>query len=506
MLRSLYDGVSGLRNTQVRMDVIGNNIANVNTVGFKSGRVTFKESFAQLIQSATQARGGQGGANAMQIGLGMQIGSIDQVLTQGATESTGRNTDVAINGSSFFVVRKGNDTMYTRAGNFQLDDAGNLVSQGSSGIVQGQMYIDGVAQGGVTDIQLPFGQKVPARATQNSSMTGNLNASAPIFTGDFTKAADRALPENEKAWAETQTVVYDSQGAKHDVKIQMWKTGDNEWNWRLDPMTSAITQTTTTNSATPPTPFTLPTVPAGYEIDPANVTVVGNSGKVYSSPGDWTFTAGSPPKITFAAGMPASTGLQISYAMTPTTPAAGVNSGVLTFDAQGILSTEDPFNVDFAVQGGEPLQIAVKFGGDVNGLTQFAASSSTASLGGQDGYASGLLQNFAIDRTGFITGYFSNGTTSTLARMVLADFRNPGGMTRAGDNMYQASEVSGEAMIGFAGESASSQLTSQALEMSNVDLAQEFTNMIVAQRAFQANGKVVTTSDEILQELLNIKR
>jgi flagellar hook protein FlgE len=142
----------------------------------------------------------------------------------------------------------------------------------------------------------------------------------------------------------------------------------------------------------------------------------------------------------------------------------------------------------------------------VNGLTQFAASSSTASLGGQDGYGSGLLQNFAIDRTGFITGYFSNGTTSTLARMVLADFRNPGGMTRAGDNMYQASEVSGEAMIGFAGESASSQLTSQALEMSNVDLAQEFTNMIVAQRAFQANGKVVTTSDEILQELLNIKR
>ena len=237
MLRSLYDGVSGLRNTQVRMDVIGNNIANVNTVGFKSGRVTFKESFAQLMQSATQARGGQGGANAMQIGLGMQIGSIDQVLTQGATESTGRNTDVAINGSSFFVVRKGNDTMYTRAGNFQLDDAGNLVSQGSSGIVQGQMYIDGVAQGGVTDIQLPFGQKVPARATQNSSMTGNLNASAPIFTGDFTKAADRALPENEKAWAETQTVVYDSQDAKHDVKIQMWKTGDNEWSWRLDPMT-----------------------------------------------------------------------------------------------------------------------------------------------------------------------------------------------------------------------------------------------------------------------------
>ncbi len=147
MLRSLFAGVSGLRNNQVRMDVIGNNIANVNTVAFKAGRVTFKEGFAQLLQGASRPPGDQGGINPVQIGLGMQIGSIDQIFNQGNLETTGLNTDVAIQGDSFFVVRKGNQSFYTRAGNFQVDANGQMVSPANGFIVQGRMYDNGVLLG-----------------------------------------------------------------------------------------------------------------------------------------------------------------------------------------------------------------------------------------------------------------------------------------------------------------------------------------------------------------------
>ncbi|HMS02721.1 MAG TPA: flagellar hook-basal body complex protein, partial [Gemmatimonadaceae bacterium] len=163
MLRSLFAGVSGLRNHQVRMDVIGNNISNVNTVAFKAGRVTFKEGFAQLLQGASRPPGDQGGINPIQIGLGMQIGSIDQIFNQGNIETTGLVTDLAIQGDSLFVVRKGNQSFYTRSGNFQVDALGQLVSPTNGFVVQGRMYENGILQDGIQDIRLPFGQKVSAR-------------------------------------------------------------------------------------------------------------------------------------------------------------------------------------------------------------------------------------------------------------------------------------------------------------------------------------------------------
>ena len=162
-------------------------------------------------------------------------------------------------------------------------------------------------------------------------------------------------------------------------------------------------------------------------------------------------------------------------------------------------------SVDFAVPGAGQVQVQLKVDGGVNGLTQYAGAS-TAVLRDQDGYTAGQLENFSIDRTGLITGYFTNGTTSPLAQIVLADFNNPTGLLRIGDNMYQESANSGGAVLGYALEGSQSQITSGALEMSNVDLAQEFTSMIIAQRGFQANSKVVTTSDEMLQELMTLKR
>jgi flagellar hook protein FlgE len=506
MLRSLYAGVSGLRNNQVRMDVIGNNIANVNTVAFKAGRVTFKEGFAQLLQGASRPPGDQGGTNPIQIGLGMQIGSIDQSFVQGNLETTGLNTDVAIQGNAFFTVRKGNQSFYTRSGNFQVDGSGNMVSPTNGFVVQGQTYENGVLQDGIHDIKLPFGQKVSSKPTAQTTLAGNLNASAQVFQGDFTDPAVRDLPSNSGAWTESQIAVYDSEGGKHDIKIQLWKTDANSWNWRVDPIASAITTGYTTSAATPPADIALPTPPTGYQVLPADVKVTSATGTEYTSPADYSVTSGPPPAVQFTSQMASNAAINVSYFMSPTAPPAGTNSGTITFDTSGIMSANVTGAIDFAVPGAASVKINLKMAGGVSGLTQFASTSSTAVLRDQDGYASGSLQNFAIDRFGVITGSFTNGTTAPLARIVLADFNNPAGLQRVGDNMYQESANSGGAVTGFALEGSDSQLTSGALEMSNVDLAQEFTNMIVAQRAFQANGKVVTTSDEMLQTLMQIKQ
>jgi flagellar hook protein FlgE len=499
MLRSLYAGVSGLRVNQVRMDVIGNNIANVNTVAFKSSRVSFKEGFTQLLQGASSPVGDQ-------IGLGMQVGSIDQIFDQGNLETTGLNTDVAIQGDSFFMMRRGNQTNYTRAGNFQVDSTGLLVAPANGFVVQGRMYENGMLQDGIQDIRIPFGQKVAAKATTEVALTGNLSASAPVFQGNFQSAADRALPVNAKAATESQISVYDSQGGKHDVKIQMWKTGANTWNWQIDPTASGITVDFQTSASSPPANIALPVPPTGYQILPANVKVYSASGDEYVSPADFSVAAGPPPVVSFTANMPSNSSIKVSYFMSPTVATASENSGTFTFDSSGIMDTNVSAALNFGVPGADPVEVNIKLSGGVSGITQFASTASSAVLRDQNGFASGTLQNFGIDRFGTINGAFSNGMTLSLARIVLADFNNPSGMVRVGDNMYQESGKSGGAVLGFALEGSQSQITSGALEMSNVDLAQEFTNMIVAQRGYQANGKVVSTSDEMLQELMAIKR
>jgi len=421
MMRALFAGVSGLRNHQVRLDVIGNNIANVNTLAFKSSRVTFEEAFAQLVQGATRPIGNAGGINPTQVGLGMNIGSIDTDMSQGNLEATGQKTDLAIQGSAFFVLSNGTQRFYTRAGNFQLDANGRLVAPTNGFVVQG---INADATGTIsptapiTDIQLPFGQKSPARATTTVGLTGNLDAStAPggVHSAGIT--------------------VYDAMGNAHNLTIVFTKdlVNPNQWNW----------------TATPAAPATV---------------ISGGSGVA-------TFDgAGALASFTYAA--PA-TSFQFD-------PANGATSPVdITFD---------------------PGQI-----GAVNGLSQFGAPS-TAVAANQDGYTMGDLQDISIDSTGSITGFFSNGVSQTLAQISLSNFNNPGGLIRRGDNMYQESGNSGQAVLGFAGASQTSSITPGALESSNVDLSQEFTSMIITQRGFQANARVITTADEMLNELVNLKR
>ena len=441
MLRSLSSAVAGLRNQQTRMDVIGNNVSNVNTVAFKAGRVTFKEGFAQMVQSATRpSEGGDGGINPMQVGLGSQIGSIETMFTQGNLESTGQNTDLAIQGNAFFVVKNGANTFYTRAGNFSVDSNGSLVSGINGAAVQGRLAVDGKLTSAVGNLEIPFGQIAKAKATTKVVLSGNLDASSKVFDKGSASAVDaldpvqRALPQNEGSFKDMSITVYDSLGTKHELKMVMWKTAPDKWDWKFDK--------------------------TGMDITSAGITDAGGTHPItFKSDGSVDAPTGFvSPHIKF----------------TPNSGAADVD---LTLD----------------------------LGTSVNGLSQFAGSS-TAVMRDQDGYTNGTLQGFSIDATGTIVGSFTNGTTQPLGQVILADFNNPAGLVRAGDNMYQVSPNSGSAVVGYAGEGSTSSIASGALEMSNVDLAQEFTNMIVAQRGFQANGRVITTSDQMLQELVDLKR
>ncbi len=415
MIRSLFSAVSGLRNNQVKMDVIANNIANVNTVAFKSSRVTFEEGFAQLLQGASRPPGNagnlSGGTNPVQIGLGMAVGSIDLNFVQGNVEVTGVNTDVALEGDSFFVVSDGSANFFTRSGNFQLDAEGRLVASTNGFVVQGKQAVDGVLTDAIVDIRLPFGQKAAAKSTDEVILAGNLDASL-------------AVGETR----ETTIAVFDAVGAPEEVTIRFTKASATTWDFEVLPATGA---------------------------------------------------------------------------------AVSGNSGTLTFDGEGRLVAPVPTApfVYTPTSGSADVSLNVNWGteGSIDGLSQFAAPSS-AVLREQDGYTMGDLERFSIDTTGKITGGFSNGVTLTLAQLVLADFNNPAGMLRMGNNMYSASANSGAPVLGYSGEGSRSTITSGALEMSNVDLANEFTNMITAQRGFQSNARVITTSDEMLQELVSLKR
>lgn len=414
MMRSLFAAVSGLRNHQTRMDVIGNNIANVNTTGFKASRVTFEESLTQLIGSASRPpsadSGGVGGTNPTQIGLGMRISSVDQIFTQGNLESTGNITDLAIQGPSFFVVSDGAQNLFTRAGNFQVDGDGRISLATNGFVLQGRVAVDGVLTDTVGDIRLPIGQRAPARASTEAVLGGNLDARAEVGTQ-----------------RQVSITLMDQQGGPHELTLLLEKTAANTWS---------------------------------FTADVENATVSGGS------------------------------------------------SGVVTFGDDGALVSPGATTLTFTPDGFAGSQsVEVVFGtpGAADGLSQFA-SANTALIREQDGYAMGDLTQLGIDATGLIQGAFSNGETLVLGQIAMADFNNPGGLMRLGDGLYTSSANSGDAVVGFANEGSQSFMTSGALEMSNVDLSMEFTNMITTQRGFQSNARVITTSDEMLQELVNLRR
>lgn len=403
MMRSLFSGVSGLKNHQTRMDVIGNNIANVNTVAFKAGRVNFEDILSQTVEGARSPQaGGMGGVNPKQVGLGMGISSIDTLFTPGSLQSTDNPTDFAVQGEGFFIVSDGSQVYYTRDGAFKTSADGALVN--SNGFrLQGWMAdTDGNIDStqALQNITIPVGAQMKPKATTQIALEGNLDANAAAGS----------------QWI-TSVQVYDSLGNPHNLTVTFEKMADNQWSWYTD--------------------------------------LDGTSG----------------------------------------------DSDTIEFDTDGTVLSGGTGTPNFAITGAQDISLNIDF----SQLTQFGGNP-TAYINFQDGYEAGSLDMVSTDSGGVLTGIFTNGQSKALAQIALATFSNPGGLLKEGGNLYQISNNSGLPNIGTASSGGRGSIAVGALEMSNVDLAQEFTNMIVTQRGFQANSRVITTSDEMLQDLINIKR
>jgi flagellar hook protein FlgE len=389
MLRSLYSGISGLRAHQTMLDVTGNNIANVNTTGFKASATQFQDTLSQMTQAAAAGQDGAAGSNPAQIGLGVRVAGISTNFGQGSAQSTGRASDMMISGDGFFITGKGTQTFYTRAGAFKPDSQGRLVSP-DGGILQGWTAVNGVLNtGGATgNIVLSPNTTSPAVATTRASVEGNLPSDGAVGT------------------VERQVKVFNADGASRTLELAFTRTN-----------------------------------------------------------GGWDVAGRDDNGATGASS--------------------------LTFE-DGTLTGGGTMTV-----GGITVDLAAVTG---------YAGINTLTVADQNGAEAGTLESYTLAADGSLVGSFSNGDRQVLARVALARFANPGGLEKAGGSSYVASGNSGAAQLGTPGEAGMGTLATGSLEMSNVDLSQEFTNLIVAQRGFQANARIITTSDEVLQELSNLKR
>ena len=471
MMRSLYSGVSGLQNHQIRMDVIGNNIANVNTTGFKRGRVNFQDMISQQLSGAAKPTEEKGGVNPKEVGLGMTVAAIDTVFTQGNLQSTGISTDVAIQGNGFFIEKNGEKSYYTRAGAFSLDQNGTLVNPANGMRVQGwmarelngEMIVQTAAT--PTDLTIPVGSKDPAKATQNINFACNLNKNTPVVPENATEA------ERAKGTWNTEFKIYDSFGNEHLLTVSFVRDRDtvNEWvaTVNVDPDTETLDEDGNPQNVT----STL----VGFDATAGQ----GNTFRVRFD------NNGTLERVTDVSGQESNESGEIILQASYIVPESN--------DVDG-----NPYRQTMNINLGT-------IGSMINTVTQSASASSTKAFY-QDGYALGYLENFKIDSTGTITGVYSNGTNRTIGQLAMATFANQNGLEKAGDNTYVKSNNSGEAKINASGIAGAGSLLAGALEMSNVDLTEQFTDMIVTQRGFQSNAKTIQTADTLLETVLSLKR
>ncbi|MEZ4388756.1 MAG: flagellar hook-basal body complex protein [Candidatus Krumholzibacteriia bacterium] len=686
MFKSLYSGVSGMSANMAQLDVIGNNIANSGTTGFKAGRVTFNEMLTQTIRSASRpVSGGLGGTNAQQIGLGTAVGSIDTNFTQGNFQTTGIKTDLAIQGSGFFILSDGTSNVYSRAGVFGLDADNNLVNPSTGLRLQGVMADDdgAIANGPLTDLFIDPSMVVPAQASSEVQIIGNLDADSDaqgsvlesptllaaasgsdalvslsgqngnplgLYPGDIINlngqigGADIASSTFEVtatttlddliAWLDTQApgqldfaiagpasttpgaisvsatanvdnlslfasnrsnfnmnfgfpqaIAAGSTATTADVSgnfgqlrgyaddsdllVDLYTSTGSQLGLDLsggsatleisgdsgagEVSSSLIVDATTTLGAfmtQVQNTFAINTTPVSVDdqghvvvtsevgldsaITSINITEVGvDNGTVGTALGfNPTQQARDQQTYSVSTTVYDSLGgehtINFSFIKVPgqnewiweaemeggESITTG-NSGRMSFNENGAITsfTYDNGAPGIAIEpeqngaeGAAPMLLTVDFGsiGGLNGLTQFEGSGSLKSLA--DGYQAGGLVDFEIDQGGLIVGRFSNDTIRNIGRIALAQFNNSAGLVREANNTYSTSGNSGDAMTVFAGEGSGVTLNPGALETSNVDLAQEFTRLVVAQRSFQANSRVVTTGDTLMQELVNLVR
>jgi flagellar hook protein FlgE len=427
LLTSLASGTTGLSSASSELAVIGDNIANVNTVGFKSGRAAFEDTLAQTVI------GGTG-----QIGLGSRLQSVQKLITQGALANTGVATDLALQGGGFFEVRgttgDGRNGFYlTRAGQFTVDRTGFLVNLDGLRVQGYGADASGTITSATGDIQVGNASSAPV-PTRTVTIKANLQSDAPVGL-----PFDAAQPAQTSNFA-TSVTLYDSLGKAYQPQVYFRSDGGGNWEWHamLD----------------------------GSLVD-----------------------GGNPGELTEIA------------------------SGQLTFDLQGRLQDQTQsasFNPVGAVSPQQPLDFNFgdplgQGGTGLAGMTQYASPSATTFVG-QDGYSSGELTSVQIDKKGEVLGVFTNGQTRAVGQVGVARVAAPDRLERVGGNLFAMTRDSGEAVLGAAGDGGRAFISAGTLEQSNVDIAEQFVRMIAAQRGFEANSKTITTADQLLSELIQMKR
>ncbi len=415
MLRSLFSSISGLRSHQTMMDVTANNIANVNTQGFKAGRAIFADALSQTVRGGGIPTTGAGSTNPMQIGLGSRVAAVTTSFTQGALQLTGRVTDLAVQGNGFFVVDRGGQQLLTRDGAFNWDAAGQLVTAGGARVLG---WTADPVTGTVNSSTVPGYIAVPTsvlppEATSAIVLGGNVSAGTAV--GDFVASSG---------------TVHDSIGTSFDLTMRLTKTGVGTWS--------------------------------------AQITATAPDGTIND----------------------------ITPAPAPT----------LTFDAAGNLTSAPTIALTGVTLGtGAAQTINIALGNTQHSFTQFDQVSSM-DMPVKDGSAGAELSSVSFGTDGSVTAQYTNGDSKVIAKVALANVTNPEGMLKAADNLYETTLTSGSPVFGQAGTEEFGSIAPGALEGSNVDLANEFTNLVLAQRGFQANTRVISTSDEMLADLVNVKR
>lgn len=431
IVRSMSIGASGLRSHSDALDVVGDNIANANTVGFKRGRAIFEDLLGRSIA----------GANAIPTsGAGSRLAHVEQMWTQGALLTTNQPTDLAISGDGFFMVKGNvdgvNGNFYSRAGQFSVDKDGYVVNPDGLRLQGYQADAAGKLAGVISDLQIAGGT-MPAQPTTTLDVQVNLDSSSSVPTGTW----DPTNITSDSYNFSTSTTIYDSLGNSHEMTVYYRKTADNAWEWH------GVMDGGELNAGT-----------AGTTTEVASGTLA------FGTAGELLADTATPAALDFAGGA---------------TPGQAVTIDFGTSVADGGTGFEDS--------------------------TQYASDSTNEQIT-NDGWSSGSVTGVQVESDGTITGVFSNGENRTLGQVALASFTATGGLERAGHNVWVETERSGEPAIGAAGAGGRGAIVSGSLESSNVDIGQEFVDLIAYQRGFQANSKIISTADEMYQELVNLKR
>jgi flagellar hook protein FlgE len=429
VLRAMFSGVSGLRAEGEALGVVGDNIANVNTVGFKSQRAVFQDVLGHSILAGT--------SSALP-GSGVRMGDVQQLFTQGSITNTGVSTDVALNGDGFLVMGGTVDgitgNFFTRAGQLTIDDDGFLVNQQGLNVQGYLANADGTLQASVDDLKVPTSSLSPF-ATTGWQITANLDPRKPVVAFDITQPAKTSN-------SSTSISVFDSLGTARTLDVYFNNAGGNLYNYTV----------------------------VGHGADLAGGTlgvdqIVGTGSLQFTSDG------------------------ALSNANTP----------ALSLNFAGGATAAQAIDLDFGPD------IINDAGTGLAGTTQFASDSAVSSQS-QDGFASGEFSGLAIDGTGLVQGLYTNGQKIAIGQLAVAKFRSNDGLGRAGQNLWIETRDIGTAALGGASTGGRASVSAGALESSNVDLGEEFVGLIQHQRSFSANSKTITTADEMLQELINIKR